>query len=128
MATIDSKATLLPFQLFHARLPQYGHEPVFIPYWDWQNKEKGLIDPFLYEHAGRGDVGALVLISRFWDADNAPFRYGRGFMDNDYPGPQERQAIFNLVEAYEAEFNDFITNCYERALQAPQDPFRAICR
>lgn len=126
MTPVDSSPASLPFRLSLARLPQYGHERVLFLYWDWKNKNKDLIDPFIYEHVGRRDIGARVQITKFWDMKDAPFHYGWGFMDDDYPEPEERQAIFSFVDDREADFNGFIQDCLERALLSPHDPFQAI--
>jgi hypothetical protein len=63
------------FQVYLSRQELEKNKPILVLYWDTPDRRRVLIDPFLYEHAARGDVESRVAVLKVTDAARIPFNF-----------------------------------------------------
>ncbi len=117
------------FRLYVSGQKSNRDVPVLYVYWDTPDRGKALIDPFIYDHAARGDLEGCLLVAEETDAGQTkPLRYFWTTLDDDDTDYQIRAALVRIGKVRGAELQKFLGQCWNAMQNRPNTPFRAVFR
>ena len=100
----------------------FPDEILFVAYWHTDDPKRALIDPFLYEHAARGDLEC-----RLWFAKMSTF-YTWDFVSRDEVGGKLRAFMLELSELRQSDFQRFFGVCMAAIAKRPKRAFQIAFR
>jgi hypothetical protein len=116
------------FQVYLSRQELEKNKPILVLYWDTPDRRRVLIDPFLYEHAARGDVESRVAVLKVTDAGTHSIQFSWQRVGNEEKDLEVGTAFADLAESRGPELQRLLGDCWEAVELAPNSPFRATFR
>jgi hypothetical protein len=100
------------FRLYIRRDKSTGSTLAIFLYWDTRLKDKGLVDPWLYDHAAHSDIESRIWLARLVSADCSLFYYAYELLREQEIDDIARNAIQELNDHRRAELQHFFEHCW----------------